>query len=331
MFQRVSQNAAQQPQSRWGGPAASVVSPVHLPNDAPVRNGRAVLLAPPVPMDVKDTSRAVGRRWLSRRHCPGAGFAYDGSPRLPFVDYDDDGYPSDDGSPRVASTQQWAEVVYAYDALLVHLSQRYPSGFVASDLGVFAIPDERRETNRRAVAPDIMVSLESGCHMRPSYKLIDGEPIPDFVLEVLSASTADNDLGPKRRFCEILGVQEYWTFDPRLKPVLPRLVGHALRGDAYERMPPAPGVDGIRSEVLDVTFRYTEREDNSPEAVRAAASLGANHLLRILDPTTGRDFESHLQVTRRADAEQARADAEQARADAAEAELARLRAKLDDA
>ena len=37
---------------------------------------------------------------------------------------------------------------------------------------------------------------------------------PDFVLEVASVSTGDEDTGPKRDAYAALGILEYWRFDP---------------------------------------------------------------------------------------------------------------------
>ena len=64
-------------------------------------------------------------------------------------------------------------------------------------------------------------------------------PAPDFVVEVLSDSTAEHDRGVKYQDYESHGVREYWIIDPE-KQVLEQYV---LEGDTYElRMKAAEGI-----------------------------------------------------------------------------------------
>ena len=64
-------------------------------------------------------------------------------------------------------------------------------------------------------------------------------PAPDFVAEVLSESTADNDRGIKFQDYESHGVLEYWLVDPE-KKVLEQYI---LENEVYElRMKSADGV-----------------------------------------------------------------------------------------
>ena len=158
----------------------------------------------------------------------------------------------------------------------------------------------------------------------------------DFVLEVLSQSTRNRDLGIKRETYLNMGVREYWTFDPTLKWIPDGVRGLTLRtasrGRRYETVAPLPGSVHRPSEVLGLHFRAEEpREDRG-------AYVPGYRCLRIFDPVTGMDLESAAESkaradreTRRADRESRRADNERQRADAAEAELARLRELLRDA
>jgi len=43
------------------------------------------------------------------------------------------------------------------------------------------------------------------------------EGAPDVVIEILSPSTARQDLGPKKRVYTVTGVREYWVIDPELE------------------------------------------------------------------------------------------------------------------
>ena len=65
--------------------------------------------------------------------------------------------------------------------------------------------------------PDLLVAFNvdrSQAIFQNGYSIRDlGKP-PDFVLEVASVTTADNDIGPKRRDYANFGIPEYWRFDP---------------------------------------------------------------------------------------------------------------------
>lgn len=71
-------------------------------------------------------------------------------------------------------------------------------------------------------------------------------PAPDFVAEVLSDSTAENDRGIKFQDYESHGVREYWIVDPE-KQVIEQYV---LEGEQYElRMKSGDGI--VRSAAID--------------------------------------------------------------------------------
>ncbi|MCY3814620.1 MAG: Uma2 family endonuclease [Gammaproteobacteria bacterium] len=239
--------------------------------------------------------------------------AADGTPRLPHVAYDDEGYPHSDGAPLAQNTPQADQIFYAFPALKTILRERFPDAFVASDLLIYPRPRDLKAS----VAPDVFVAFGAGDHARLSYKLWEGEPVPAFVLEVLSGTTADKDLGEKRDKYADMGVREFWVFDPFGARIPDRVAGYQLHGRRYRPIPPLPGTRVVLSDVLGLEFR---EERGS---------------LRIHDPATGEDLQSHregqidkLAAQRRATAEAERADAEAERANALAAENARLRRRL---
>ena len=78
--------------------------------------------------------------------------------------------------------------------------------------------------NIEAIAiPDADVYLSEKEHYRPDLSVVcnlamvkNGKKVygaPDLVVEVLSLSTMDNDLGPKKKAYEECGVKEYWIVD----------------------------------------------------------------------------------------------------------------------
>ena len=93
--------------------------------------------------------------------------AADGSPRLPRVAYDDDGYPYADGAPLAQNSPQCDQIVYAFPALRALLRRRFPGAFAASDMLIYP----QKGDLAAAVAPDVFVAFAAGDHARNSYKL----------------------------------------------------------------------------------------------------------------------------------------------------------------
>lgn len=133
-----------------------------------------------------------------------------------------------------------------------------------------------------------------------------GKP-PDFVMEIASTTTADNDIGYKRDLYERLGIREYFGFD-RTGGDFYRvpLFGWRLREGKYvpvETRLDADGATWAYSEVLGLYFR------------------AAPHSLRLWNPQT-EEFLYRLK-----ESEQARQESEQA-LDESEQARERLEAEL---
>ncbi len=79
---------------------------------------------------------------------------------------------------------------------------------------LFEGPDDPPEAVTTAVLPDIIVSDEA----RLDDKGCKGAP--DFVIEILSHSTRENDEVRKWMLYEKAGVREYWIVDPELECVM---------------------------------------------------------------------------------------------------------------
>ena len=76
---------------------------------------------------------------------------------------------------------------------------------------------------------------------------------PALVIEILSPSTASNDLGPKRDIYAASGVAEYWVADP----VTGSLMIFERRQDGAYRQIGADAQGRVRSPMLDKTFRIS--------------------------------------------------------------------------
>ena len=217
-------------------------------------------------------------------------------PRLrpvPPVEYDDDGYPCADGAPMAENDGQLQQMVYAISALQGHYRHR-PDVFVTGDVFINYLEGDRAAM----VAPDVYVAFgaEPGKRRR-SYKLWE-DPVPSFVMEVLSASTKSRDMRTKHDLYRLMGVSEYWLYDPDGEWIAGHLWGYRLTADGeYERIAPLAG-GRHRSEVLGLLL-WDEGGD-----------------LRLHDPVTGRDLSSPGEAY-------AERDAAEAAREAAEAQTAR--------
>ena len=200
----------------------------------------------------------------------------------PPVYRDAEGYPLEDGMSQREKHQK--ETAYWCDVLERHL----PGATVCSDL---PMPYMRGDGNR-TVVPDLLVALRAPpLDDRTSYRLWEN-PVPDLAMEMLSPGNWRDDVGPKRRTYEHLGVREYWLFDRGGRRLSAPLVGCRLRGRRYRRIA-ANAAGRLPSAVLGLELHVRDGR------------------VRFHDPATGEDLRTSAE-----DAE-GRAEAEQ-RAGAAE-------------
>jgi hypothetical protein len=180
---------------------------------------------------------------------------------------------------------------------------------VEADRWIVPDPSFNRARARR---PDLLVAFDAD---PVAYKASNGYIVseqgkpPDFVLEVASESTAEIDVGAKRRDYAELGIGEYWRFDETGEYHGTRLSGERLENGEYVALPieqlPGGGLQGY-SPVLDLNMRWEEGE------------------LVFYDPATDRPIATLEDEREARAAAEARADAEQARADTAEARVREL-------
>ena len=180
-----------------------------------------------------------------------------------------------------------------------------------------------------------------------AYKLWEiGKP-PEWALEVASPSTYQRDIYEKPHIYAMIGIKEYWLFDPTGGKLYGRpLTGYKLVDGAYEPIEIAPNEHGLQSGYSEARLCSLERERQSElEAIQPNLVLDEDYCpaqLLLQNPETGlyilndtavrmeleraevrwREAENRM---RRAEGER---DAAMARAEAAEAEAARLREGL---
>ncbi|MGH8070587.1 MAG: Uma2 family endonuclease [Candidatus Entotheonellia bacterium] len=227
-------------------------------------------------------------------------------------------YPESDGKPMGETDVHIDALIYLREALKDYFRDA-PQVYVAGNMLLYY-----EEGNPAAcVAPDVFVVQGVAKGERRTYRLWEEGQPPTVVFEITSRGTRLEDLGTKRALYAMLGVREYFLYDPLGEYLRPSLQGYQLQQGEYERV--SPGAEGeLVSQALSLELRV--------EAGR----------LRLLDPATGERLltPAEAQAARRAEAEARRTEAAarqaeaagrqaaEARAALAEAELERLRAEL---
>ena len=173
---------------------------------------------------------------------------------------------------------------------------------------------DRSNLNVR-IGPDCYVAFgvdAAAIRDRRLYLPWEAGKFPDFVLEVASESTAENDMGNKREIYEMLGVGEYWRFDASGSDYYGEpMIGERLVNSRYQRFELSHEIDGpIRgySPALDLRLSWE-------------ADFEGRGWLFFYDPETGQRLESYTTVVETRRAAEERADAAEERANAAEREL----------
>ena len=158
-------------------------------------------------------------------------------------------------------------------------------------------------------APDLLVALGQD-KLRSSWSIVEEGKAPEFVLEVVSASSWERDSQDKPLIYESMGVREYALFVP-------------------ERADPGPTLFGYRRAANDSFTPWTVNDQDIlwSEAMGLGLFVEDRLWLRAMDGH-GRRLPSPWEVARDEAAARLRAERAQAAQRAAEAEAERLREEL---
>ncbi len=197
-------------------------------------------------------------------------------------------YPESDGEPMAETDTHRKQMMYLLDALADYFRDALDV-YVAGNL--FFYYEEGDPT--AVVAPDVFVVKGVLKRDRRTYQVWKELKGPDVVFELTSQSTRRKDLGPKKGIYEMLGVKEYFIFDPLGEYLEPQLVGFRLARWGYRQI---EDEEPLVSRVLGLELRVE------------------GEMLRLVDPATGEKLLTPLE------AQEARRQAE--------TEVERLRAEL---
>ncbi len=234
-------------------------------------------------------------------------------------------YPESDGKPVGETDAHRREILHIVETLDRHFRD-VPDIYVSGNLMFYY-----EEGNPLAVvSPDVFVVKGVRKGLRRTYKLWEEGAAPCVVLEMTSRSTRLEDKGNKRALYAMLGVREYFLFDPLGEYLKPPLQGFTLVDGEYAALPfEADG--GIISHELGLKLY---RDDTMLRLIDLATGqevVRTEHLSDALQDALAR--AQHAQEQARLAEEQARLAEEQAQREAearraAEAELERLRVEL---
>jgi Uma2 family endonuclease len=201
-------------------------------------------------------------------------------------------------------------VLQAAAALRNHFRER-TDVLVAMELAVYY----RRGDSQRWLQPDVLVVFGVSPENRSSFRIWEEGKAPDWVLEVASPATADNDAEHKAREYARIGVREYWRLDPDGTLMGSALAGYEAGGGPYALVQP-------------VASNGRERRYLSPVL---GLELGSRRQARgtvlvLRDPRSGEETDGALEEAERRrriaerDARAARQEASAARQEASAAD-----------
>ena len=230
-------------------------------------------------------------------------------------------YPESDGKPMAETDKHINLLIYLREALTDYFRD-VPSVYVAGNLFVYY----QEGAPTKVVAPDVFVVKGAPRRDRRTYQVWKENKAPDVVFELTSRSTRREDMGPKKGIYKMMGVKEYFIFDPLGEYLRPRLVGFRLAEVGaglprlYKRVKESPLV----SRVLGLELRV------EGEMLRLVDPQTEEKLLTPLEAQEARRQAEMLAATEanaRRQAEMLAATEANARRQA-EAEVERLRAEL---
>ena len=213
-------------------------------------------------------------------------------------------YPESDGKP-MAETDVHARAMIDVRAMLENRFAPDPDVYVSGNLLLYYEEGDPTES----VAPDVFVVRGVAKGWRRVYKVWEEGRPPDWVLEISSRGTRWEDRTTKRGLYEVLGVAEYFLFDPLEEYLRPPLQGYRLTAGRYQSIVPLPS-GGLPSEALGLELHW--------ESGR----------LRLFDPASGRWLLTPAETEAARQAAEAHLAQEAAARREVEVELARLRAEL---
>jgi Uma2 family endonuclease len=137
-------------------------------------------------------------------------------------------YPESDGKPLGETDVHRREIAQIIEMLTLYF-QAVADVYISGNLMFYY----EQGNPSAVVSPDVFVVKGVPKGLRRTYKLWEEKQPPVVVFEISSRSTRIEDKGNKRVLYAMLGVREYFLFDPLSEYLAPPLQGFRLLGEEY--------------------------------------------------------------------------------------------------
>lgn len=162
-------------------------------------------------------------------------------------------YPESDGEPMAETDIHANLLIYLKKALEIFFSER-DDIYVSGNIMFYYVEGDPTQT----VAPDVMVCFGIPKGERRSYKTWEeNDVVPSVVIEISSHGTWKKDRIEKRLLYEMLGVKEYYIFNPLFPKNSPAFLAYRLENNVLNQVTIENG--RIKSEVLGLELVETEK------------------------------------------------------------------------
>ena len=232
------------------------------------------------------------------------------------------------------STPHLKSILYLY-SVLSHRYGHRPDVFIGGNNYIYW---EKGNTDEKQ-APDVYACFGASNRDRRSYKTWEeGGVVPQVVFEITSRSSKTSDLATKKGIYEMLGVEEYYAYDP-LKEYIPEgLRAFRLRRGSYREItPPRSGPFRVYSPRLDLDMEGPPLKEPGllrlfePGSQTMFRSYNESELTVAQEKARADEASAQAQTNRAlAEEAQARADGEWARAEEERASAEKEKARADE-
>jgi Uma2 family endonuclease len=182
-------------------------------------------------------------------------------------------YPESDGKPMAETDIHAKLLMYLISSLRIFFTER-ENVYVTGNIMFYYEEDSLYDV----VSPDVMVCFGVPKRDRTSYKSWEeNDVMPAVVIELASRSTWHKDRTEKRELYEMLGVKEYYIFNPQYPKTLPAFMAFNLEDGELKKV--TVENNRVYSDLLELEF------------------IDTGETLRLFNPQTNEFLKNAAELT----------------------------------